>query len=416
MFHNKTFYLQSSMILYILAFVVLIIICFFAYIKVKHRFWAMQPVFHFYDLYYWIFNVGIIRHDLPKKNRYTNFKNVSFLKMSNLLDKSNKQMKQFIFLIQQHYLKNKDNRFHPEWINIVPYFVGHKHPCFVSFYYEPKWIEDVTNKTIIEDKRMIGTMTSRPLQICIYKKNTHDCEMLDVYYVDYLCVDKSYRKKNIAPQLIQTHEYHQSHTNTDICVCLFKREGEMTGIIPLCFYKTYCFNMRKWTSPFGLPVTMSLLDADSQNVFYAWDFIKETTKTSLSITILPQISNIIELIKTTNLFLKIVMMDQEVQAIYFFRKVCTSVSEGKEVLSCFASVKSKHFSNEHFIHSFKVSVASIVKKYKFSYLTVENISNNDILIQNLCTKSIPEIVSPTAYFLYNFAYQTIPSNKILIVN
>ena len=79
-------------------------------------------------------------------------------------------------------------------------------------------------------------------------------------------------------------------------------------------------------------------------------------------------------------------------------------------------MKSIHVTPELFIHAFKVSVASIVKKYKFSYLTVENISNNDILITNLCNKSIPEIVSPTAYFLYNFAYQTIPSNKILIIN
>ena len=403
------------MILYILAFIVLLITCFFAYIKVKHRFWAMQPVFHFYDLYYWMFNVGIIRHDLPKKNRYTNFTNVSFEKMSSLLDKSNKQMKQFVFLVQEHYLKNKENRFHPEWINIVPYFVGHKHPCFISFYYEPKWIEDVTNKTIIEDKQMIGSMTSRPLQVSIYKQKT--CETLDVYYIDYLCVDKKYRKKNIAPQLIQTHEYHQSHSNTEICVNLFKREGEMTGIIPLCCYKTYCFSMAKWSTPLSLPVHVSLLDADSQNVFYAWDFIKETvTKHSISMTILPQISNLIELIKTKNIFLKIVIIDQEVQAIYIFRKVCTSISKGKEVLSCFASIKSTHMGTDQFIHAFKASVSSIVKKYKFYYLSVENISNNDILIQNLCSKSSPEIISPTAYFFYNFAYQTIPSNKILIIN
>lgn len=219
--------------------------------------------------------------------------------------------------------------------------------------------------------------------------------------------------------MIQTHEYHQSHTNTDICVSLFKREGEMTGIIPLCCYKTYCFNMKKWTTPLGLPVTINLLDADSQNVFYAWDFIKETihkTKHSLSITILPQISNLIELIKTNNLFLKMVMMNQEIQAIYFFRKVCTAVSEGKEVLSCFASVKSGDIKNELFVHAFKVSVATIVKKHKFSYLSVENTSNNDILVNNLCSKSIPEIISPTAYFLYNFAYQTVSSNKMLIIN
>ena len=61
---------------FILAFVILVIIIFFIYIRIKYRFWAMQPVFHVYDLYYWFVNVGIINKELPLKNRYTNFKNI----------------------------------------------------------------------------------------------------------------------------------------------------------------------------------------------------------------------------------------------------------------------------------------------------------------------------------------------------
>ena len=65
------------MILYILGVIILCIILFFVYIRLKYKFWALQPVFHFYDLYYWVINVGIIRKELPEKNRYVNLKKIT---------------------------------------------------------------------------------------------------------------------------------------------------------------------------------------------------------------------------------------------------------------------------------------------------------------------------------------------------
>ena len=65
-----------SVIQYTILLIIILIIFFFIYIRIKYRFWALQPVFHFYDLYYWIVNIGIIRNELPEKNRYTNFKNI----------------------------------------------------------------------------------------------------------------------------------------------------------------------------------------------------------------------------------------------------------------------------------------------------------------------------------------------------
>ena len=48
----------------------------YIYIRVKFGFWAIQPVFHIYDLGYMIKSPGIINHNLPGKNKYTNFKNI----------------------------------------------------------------------------------------------------------------------------------------------------------------------------------------------------------------------------------------------------------------------------------------------------------------------------------------------------
>ena len=93
-------------------------------------------------------------------------------------------------------------------------------------------IQNGKNDNIIEKNKIIGLISSRPLT-CIIGENI----LFDLYYVDYLCVDKYHRNKNIAPQLIQTHEYNQSHSNKKISVSLFKREEELTGIIPLTYYQ-----------------------------------------------------------------------------------------------------------------------------------------------------------------------------------
>ena len=398
-----------------------IILFLFMYIRLKYRFWAIQPVFHFYDMYYWFVNKGIIRKELPEKNKYTNFqkiKTISFEK--DILNKQNnntREMKQFLHLIQNHYLKNKENIFYPRKDNVIPYFMGLPMDSFISFYYEPILLEDTKNNSFVQEQKIIGAITTRPLHVTIVHTNKNNNIEFDVYYVDYLCVDKNYRKKNIAPQLIQTHEYNQSYQNKQISVSLFKREGELTGIVPICVYKTYCFHMKSWTTPFAFPIEYTLLKGDSQNLYYLYTFIKENTN-KWGITVLPEISNLIELMKTGNIYIYMVLQEQTICAAYFFRKVCTSISMGKEVLSCFASIfKNQELDETMFIHGFKLAVSSIVKEHKvFHYLTLEDCNDNVMLVQNLLIKSKPYLISPTAYFFYNFAYQTFPAKKVFILN
>ena len=64
------------------------------YIRVKFGFWALQPVFHVYNLTYLIWPPGIINHDLPEKNKYTNFKNIETIVYSEVSElKINKFIK-----------------------------------------------------------------------------------------------------------------------------------------------------------------------------------------------------------------------------------------------------------------------------------------------------------------------------------
>ena len=61
---------------YIFIILIILLLLFYLYIKAKYGFWIIQPVFHVYDFWYMMYPPGIIMHQLPNRNRYTNFKNI----------------------------------------------------------------------------------------------------------------------------------------------------------------------------------------------------------------------------------------------------------------------------------------------------------------------------------------------------
>ena len=397
------------MILYILLFMILCVILFFMFIRLKYKFWALQPVFHFYDLHYWLINVGIICKELPQKNMYVNLKNIK-TKDFEYIDELTK--KQIITLIRLNYFINNENKYDPKPENILPYFIGHNSKTYWSYFLEPELLIDNKTGKTIEENKIIGVITSRPLHVQI-----NNNPEFDVYYVDYLCVNKNHRKKNIAPQLIQTHEYNQSHNNKKISVSLFKREEELTGIIPLTVYKTYCFNMSNWGPPPQLDARFTILTGDKQNIFYLYNFIEEMKK-KWDIIIYPEISNIIELVATNNLFIKMLVINGDIEAVYIFRKTCSFIEKDKEIISCIASIKGS-IQTAQFIDGFKMSLWSLKENENCKlvrYLTLEDVSDNIYLINNICIKTHPIVISPMAYFFYNFAYSPFKSEKCLIIN
>ncbi len=102
--------------LYILAAIITIIILFYAIIKIRFRFWSKQPVFHFYNLWYWMFPPGIIVHDKPQENKYTNLKDIKFINYTSL---NSIDQDRFIKFIQDHYLNTTEVQYKPEKGNIV---------------------------------------------------------------------------------------------------------------------------------------------------------------------------------------------------------------------------------------------------------------------------------------------------------
>lgn len=392
---------------YFLYFFILLIIFFFIYIRLKYKFWSIQPVFHFYDFHYWIKNVGIISSELPEKNKFTNFKNIKTYTSDTITDN---QLKNITAFIQLNYLRNKNNIFHPKLENIKNYFIGHNYDSYWSIYKINEMFQDGKSNRIIDIDKIIGLMSSRPLR-CVIKNI-----IFDLYYVDYLCVDKRHRNKNIAPQIIQTHEYNQSHMNKKISVSLFKREEELTGIIPLTCYDTYCYDIFEFVNENENEneknINIKILTCDKQNIYYFYHFMKEHSS-KWDIYIFPTISNLYNLIESKNIFIKMCIVDGEIVSAYILKKTCTYLDEGKEVLSCIGSINGTYFNKNEFIDGFNLSLIQLLAENKnIFFLSIENISDNQIL--NNYTNHL--FKSPTAYFFYNFAHSPFKSQKCLIIN
>jgi hypothetical protein len=392
---------------YIIIFILLIVFTVFFYIRAKFGFWVSQPVFHIYDLYYYIHPVGIINHVLPKKNKYTNFKDINTYVFTDLIDY---QVQRFVHFIRRYFYREKNGHFLPDVNNITPYLTNNQHHTFVSFYTEEQKLLD-SKGDIIDNPRIIGVMTSKPLNIYITKDNAS----FDCYYIDYLCVDKGFRKKGIAPQIIQTHHYNQSHLNKKISVSLFKREGELTGIIPLCIYDTYGFSVTSWTKPIDLSGDYQFVLVNKTNISIFLHFLTEM-KEQFEITACVCLSNLLELIESNNIFISMLIQHDQIHSCYFFRKTCV-IYNGLESLSCFASINNtQNTQKELFIHGFKISFWKIAEKNHFGYCIIENISHNTIIVDNLLLKTNADIKSSTAYFFYNFAYSTFSHKNTLIIN
>jgi hypothetical protein len=360
------------------------------------------PVFHEYDWKYKLWPPGIITHNLPEKDKYTNFKNIKTRVYSELSDLS---IKQFLHFIK---LTTGPHAFMPKVNNITPYFVGHNTKTFITVYNQAIVLIDKNQNSPICDSKIIGTITSRPIHIRI---NNGDANaVFDAYYIDHV----HFENKSILPELLKTHIYNQCHINHKVSVNVFKQIGTLLAgiVVPLCKYKIYEFSVDKWTKPIDLDAMYNMVEINSQNIYLLYEFIKENSG-KFDIVINSDASNLVELIKSKNLFIYVVVSQDEIICAYFLKKTCLFKNKKLEILSLIGSIK--NCTNDMFIRAFKICFWKIAADNYMGHAMIENVSHNNIIIYNLCLKTKPHLITEVAYYFYNFAYNSFNSNKVFIL-
>jgi len=386
------------LVIYVISFFILIFIFSYLYSWFKFPFWFIQPVMHYYSFYYWICKKGIINYNLPLTNKFCNFNNIE----TKLFPIHKNEWNDILLFIQHNYLTSGTNYFLPELHNIQPFFLYE--PSFLSIYW--KFIPFIDGHEIKKKKEIYGLMTSRPVHVEFISDNLN----FDVYYVDYLCVKKDKRKQGIAPQIIQTHEFNQRHSNQNIKVSLFKREEEITGIIPLCIYPSYLYSLPNELNPYSSSVYDITL-ANKNNLYLILDFFKDIKKTGkISVWIQCPFSEIISLVDTNNFFIFFIThkKSNKILATLFFRNSRIFV-DSKNVLTCFSSLFLQNIDD---LQNIYYGCLFLIKDFG-GFHCIENCSHNNKIIHSISQNII--VKSCCAFFFYNYSYCTISSNQCFIL-
>lgn len=361
----------------------------YLYYKAKYQFWSRQPVFHYHNLWYWIFPPGIIQFKKPKFDKYYDG-TILFKKLGEI---SEEKKALFVSFIKTHYLPKKEEKYDPTSGAIMDYLNHHNQETYISM--------NFNNKI-----KLISTMTTRALECMIDDKD------FMLYYVDYLCVHSRHRKKGIAPKTIYSHYVNHRYKHDNV-IFFFKREGETTMIVPLTIYKIYLFDIKYWdkTAEFGHP-DYEILYLSQQNI-HLFIEIYDRMKAKFECVISPNIQNILKLCNEKHLYIILVLHNKQPIGFYVFRNPYTSYNGEKsmELTNSYSET-----TDEIFALGFLKSVNELYKKENFRYLLMEDLSNNDKIKKILNRRYRPIQESISSYYFYNFAYIPKYSNQTFILN
>ena len=132
--------IDSHFVLYFFVIIIIIYLIFTAYIRINMRFWYTQPVFHIYNLKYWINPPGFINTEPPESNKFVNLINNKLITINsdgNTNNTDSIELSKICNFIKNYYVINENARYSPSEEDIFAYLHCSNHPSFFNIYQEP---------------------------------------------------------------------------------------------------------------------------------------------------------------------------------------------------------------------------------------------------------------------------------------
>ena len=194
-------------------------------------------------------------------------------------------------------------------------------------------------------------------------------------------------------------------------VCLFKRENNATmGIVPLIYYDVYCYDISSWIFELKLPFYNDIIEINKENFYKIREILKIYIKENFKCIIIPNIENIEELLNTKNYHIYVIICNDIINGIYFFRNATTLI-DGNKTLECISAIdlNDKH---ELFIYGFLKVIEK--QQQNYSNLIIENISHLNYIIEYLKPKYNSKFVNKNGIYLYNYIWYYIRKSLFYI--
>lgn len=392
--------------MYIITYTILAIFCLYlilkAFVKIKFRFWSAQPVFHIYDLHHWLRPNHIVESDVPNIDKYVNLIDIQTTAVSEMTSES---VSEFCNFIKTYYLRNKGTEYLPEESHIMEYLKGSNHPSYVSIYRAPKLVSRFHTE---EEKEINSVISARILHITIKGQSP-----FPIYYIDNLCVNPKMRKKGIAPKAIRTLYYELRRKNTKVNTYLFKREGEMTAIVPLTTFQCKGYDI-SCIEPMEIPhASMALIEVTAKNLHLLTDFVKMKGP-NLDCVIVPELANLANIINSNSMAIYGILEAGKLIAVYVLRDSATSYDEhtSMEVVCSLSACPFK----EIFVSGFSKAINICSEKWNCSKVLIEGLGDNNVLVEYVERREFkPFMTSPSAFFLYNYVSYSHQPDKCFII-
>lgn len=289
-------------------------ICFtiFVYIKIRHPFWNLQPVFHAYDYWRYAYSTPFLVY--PFRPIKTKFYLPAHIRTLPYLDCSPEEKTSLLNLLQCYYIASDQILHTIDEPTLNAYLTGAGEPAMVSFRYAefPK-----------ESPPLLAALVSRPVKITLLK-SAQSRAQYPAYLIDYQTVQREQPATAMHRTLLQTHEYQQRILNPDIHVSLIKKEIELfDGVVPLVEYKTTTYVLQNKRFPPLPPHThVTLVDTATMDLLVDF-FYKTQNSASFQACIFADMGTLIALIKAQIFFVSCLRKGDQVYAYYFWKDAKT---------------------------------------------------------------------------------------------
>ena len=395
------------MLFYLILGILFTLIMLYAFIKIKFPFWTKQPVFHYYNLLYWIYPPGIITDYFPI-NKYVNFTNTVIYSINDIPPI---ELKKFYYFIRAYYHNYKNNKFLPSKKYIISPLEASNYPSHVLLFKEPKVFFEKTQS--VSENVIIGGLSVRILNIKVDGKNHR------TFYVDNLCVHPEKRKQGISQQLIQTIQHFLQKTYKDVHFHLFKREGDLNVMVPLVLFETHQFKYIQdkyflFQPTRFISAAYNIILITSSTLHLLSEFI-QTHGARFECSILPELSNINHVINHGYIHVYALIKDDLIRAIYVYKN--SYIYEGSHrVIECIGSISDDMLDSNIFITGFNFSLKKYSKHAKSTKIRIDQLADNHIIIEHLQNNNkLFEYKYKCAFYLYNYAtYPKEPRNCFIL--
>jgi len=411
-------------------FVFLVLFCILrtAYIKIRYPFWNIQPVFHTYDYWRYLYQTAFIIN--PSQSLHNSkFCDVSQVKTYSYVDTTLEQRTKWVDFLRCYYIPSDRIVFTITEPILYDYMTGSEDPAYVSFFQETQYIQNPPTENgdrlgSFKKSDPIGCISSRPIDIYIGLSNPR----IPGYFWDFISSKREHKTKHLSRKLIQTHEYNQRLHTPERKVSLFKKEIHLCeGIVAVTTYPIYTFFIKNEPVQ-DLPMG-TYINIFSKTDMNDWTTFIEYSKKNDVFRFhgIADTGILVNMIQNKQLYMCCLKVTTNIFAYYFFKNANiqyeseTDVEMDCNTLIFSASMRTQECSDSLFFLGFMQAMKTIFKQNRvyqkgsvkkslvkqrrpYTILLFESISHNVEILEKWEARNTVLSKHDAAYYLYNMVF------------